>query len=62
MGPARTSGWYRTDCAELPRIIAAMLLAIDIGNTNVTIGTFRSGVLAGTRRAATDPGATPDEL
>jgi type III pantothenate kinase len=39
-----------------------MLLAIDIGNTNVTIGTFRSGVLAGTRRAATDPGATPDEL
>ena len=38
---------------ELPRIIAAMLLAIDIGNTNVTIGLLRNGALVATRRAAT---------
>ena len=30
-----------------------MLLAIDIGNTNVTLGLFRAGALAATRRAAT---------
>ena len=35
-------------------MIAAMLLAIDIGNTNVTIGSFRNGALVATRRAATD--------
>jgi len=29
-----------------------MLLAIDIGNTNVTIGLLRAGSLAATRRAA----------
>jgi type III pantothenate kinase len=40
----------------------AMLLAIDIGNTNITIGCFRNGTLVATRRAATVPGATPDEL
>jgi type III pantothenate kinase len=45
-----------------PRIIAAMLLAIDIGNTNLTIGLFRAGVLGATRRAATVPRATSDEL
>jgi type III pantothenate kinase len=39
-----------------------MLLAIDIGNTNITIGLFRAGVLTATRRAATQPGATADEL
>jgi len=32
-----------------------MLLAIDVGNTNVTIGWFRGGALLGTRRAATAP-------
>ena len=36
-----------------PRMIAAMLLAIDIGNSNVTIGLFRNGALRRTRRAAT---------
>jgi len=46
----------------LPRIIAAMLLAIDIGNTNLTIGLLRNGVLIATRRAATDARATADEL
>lgn len=45
-----------------PRIISAMLLALDIGNTNVTLGLFRAGALLGTRRAATNPRATPDEL
>ena len=36
----------------------AMLLALDIGNTNVTLGLFRAGTLVATRRAATDPRAT----
>ncbi|HET7167583.1 MAG TPA: type III pantothenate kinase [Candidatus Limnocylindrales bacterium] len=39
-----------------------MLLAIDIGNTNVTIGLFRGGALVATRRAATPARATADEL
>jgi type III pantothenate kinase len=39
-----------------------MLLAVDIGNTNVTLGLVRGGRLAGTRRAATRSGATHDEL
>jgi type III pantothenate kinase len=39
-----------------------MLLAIDIGNTNVTLGLFRAGALLATRRAATNAGATTDEL
>lgn len=38
-----------------------MLLALDIGNTNVTVGLFRAGVLAATRRAGTDPRSTTDE-
>jgi type III pantothenate kinase len=45
-----------------PRIIGAMLLAVDIGNTNVTIGLVRGGTLLTTRRAATPRGATADEL
>ena len=36
-----------------------MLLALDIGNTNVTIGLFRAGALVATRRAATRPRAPP---
>ena len=40
----------------------AMLLAVDIGNTNVTLGLFKAGALVATRRAATTPRATPDEL
>ena len=39
-----------------------MLLAVDIGNTNITIGLFRNGSLASTRRAGTDARTTPDEL
>ncbi len=39
-----------------------MLLAIDIGNTNVTIGLLRRGTLVATRRAATNARSTADEL
>jgi type III pantothenate kinase len=39
-----------------------MLLALDIGNTNVTLGLFRAGTLVATRRAATRPEATADEF
>jgi len=39
-----------------------MLLAVDIGNTNLTIGLFKAGSLATSRRAATQPRATVDEL
>ena len=40
----------------------AVLLAIDIGNSNVTVGSFRNGSLIAVRRAATPRGATADEL
>lgn len=39
-----------------------MLLAVDIGNTNVSCGLFRHGSLVATRRARTSPAATADEL
>jgi type III pantothenate kinase len=39
-----------------------MLLALDVGNSNVTTGLFRAGALLATRRAATAPRATPDEV
>jgi type III pantothenate kinase len=39
-----------------------MLLALDIGNTNITIGLFRAGTLIATRRAATDPRASADQF
>ena len=39
-----------------------MLLAIDVGNTNLRLGTVRDGSLAATRRAATPASATPDEV
>jgi type III pantothenate kinase len=39
-----------------------MLLAVDIGNTNISVGWFRNGVLGGTRRAVTNPRASADEL
>jgi len=45
-----------------PAYHPAMLLALDIGNTNVTVGLFRAGALLATRRAATDTRATADEL
>ncbi|HEX3428927.1 MAG TPA: type III pantothenate kinase [Candidatus Limnocylindrales bacterium] len=39
-----------------------MLLAVDIGNTNVTVGLFRNGSLVATRRATTHPRSSADEL
>ena len=39
-----------------------MLLVVDIGNTNITAGLVRAGTLVSTRRAGTEPRATPDEL
>jgi type III pantothenate kinase len=39
-----------------------MLLAVDVGNTNVTIGLFRNGALVATRRAGTHARTTADEL
>ena len=39
-----------------------MLLALDVGNSNITTGLFRAGALLATRRAATVPRATPDEI
>ena len=38
-----------------------MLLALDIGNTMVTIGVFDDSDLVGTMRAATDSRRSPDE-
>ncbi|HET7726524.1 MAG TPA: type III pantothenate kinase [Candidatus Limnocylindrales bacterium] len=39
-----------------------MLLVVDIGNTNVTLGLVRAGVLVASRRATTHPRSTADEL
>ncbi len=39
-----------------------MLLAVDIGNTNVTLGLVEGGVLIATRRASTHRAASADEL
>jgi type III pantothenate kinase len=39
-----------------------VLLVLDIGNTNVTTGLVRAGVLGATRRAATHSRSTADEL
>ncbi len=38
-----------------------MLLAIDIGNTNITLGVFQGDSLKATWRLATDPRRMPDE-
>ncbi len=51
-----------SDAPDRPRIIVAMLLALDIGNTNITIGVFRAGALLATRRAATAARMTADEV
>ena len=38
-----------------------MLLALDVGNTNITIGTFKSGALKDHRRLRTVREQTSDE-
>lgn len=40
---------------------ASLLLAVDIGNTNVVLGVYRGGDLVGTWRLETDPQRTTDE-
>ena len=39
-----------------------MLLALDVGNSNITAGLFRAGTLQTTRRATSIAQATPDEI
>ncbi len=39
-----------------------MLLVLDIGNTNMTLGLVAGEAIVASRRAATRPSATPDEL
>jgi len=39
-----------------------MLLALDIGNTNMTLGLVHGEAIVASRRAATRPNGTPDEL
>jgi type III pantothenate kinase len=39
-----------------------MLLALDIGNSNVTLGLVNGETVMASRRAATRPASTPDEL
>ena len=38
-----------------------MLLTIDIGNTNVTLGAYNSNILSFTARLSTDSGKTSDQ-
>jgi type III pantothenate kinase len=52
----------RPNQAGWPRIIAGMLLVIDVGNSNVTVGLSRAGTLVAARRAATPVRATADEV
>ena len=48
--------------AEAGAYHRAMLLTVDIGNTNITIGLVRDGALLATRRAAARKEATVDEI
>ena len=48
--------------AAVARIIRRMLLAIDIGNSNITIGLVRAGSLVAARRATTPTRASVDEI
>lgn len=38
-----------------------MLLTVDIGNTNITLGTYASGILSFTARLSTEQGKTADQ-
>ena len=49
-------------CESGPAYDPAVLLAVDVGNSNVTIGSFRNGSLVAVRRASTPRGGTPDEV
>ena len=43
-------------------MIGRVIVAVDVGNTNVTLGIVGGGDVTSARRAATRPNATPDEL
>jgi type III pantothenate kinase len=58
MAPAAAAG-ARNGAATMSRV---KLLAVDIGNTNVTLGLFADGELAGSWRANSHPNATADEV
>src|SRR5688572_21766024 len=60
----RRPRWYSTPGgpAWAARMIEAMLLVVDVGNSNLTMSLVGDGVLGSVRRAATAPDATPDEL
>ena len=49
-------------CDSGPAYDPAVLLAGDVGNSNVTIGSFRNGSLVAVRRASTPRAGTPDEV
>jgi type III pantothenate kinase len=50
-------GLHKGSCDD-----AGVLLALDVGNTNVTLGLVVDGALTGSRRATTPRAPTPDEL
>ena len=52
----------RRGCESGAAYDPAMLLAVDVGNSNVTVGSFRNGALVAVRRATTPRAATADEL
>lgn len=55
-GPSQAAG------PLAPRIIGPMLLALNVGNTNIKLGLVRDGSLVAVRRAATRVETTADEL
>jgi type III pantothenate kinase len=54
----QSTGWT----VSAPAYHRPVLLVLDIGNTNVTSGLVRAGLLGSTRRAATHARSTADEL
>ena len=55
-------GGAREGSDSVPAYDPAMLLAVDVGNSNITIGAFRNGSLVAVRRASTPSTGTADEL
>lgn len=43
-------------------MIGRVIVAVDVGNTNLTVGIVGGGDVTSARRAGTKPNATPDEL
>ena len=51
---------WPVQCTKCGTITIAMLLALDVGNTNLTLGVFRGSELAGDWRLKTDAAQTVD--